>query len=70
MLSGLQEKRLLEASKSFDKAIQDRDEAAVEALFAENVTVHKGECERATAGHNCTLAEHICSWAAACKANT
>ncbi len=42
MVSGLQEKRLLEASKGFDKAIQDRDQAAVEALFAENVTVRKG----------------------------
>ena len=42
MVSGSQEKRLLEASKGFDKAIQDRDQAAVEALFAENVTVHKG----------------------------
>ena len=38
----MQEKQLLEASKGFDKAIQDRDQAAVEALLSENVTVHKG----------------------------
>ena len=38
----LQEQQLLERSKAFDAAIQDRDRAAVEALFAPDVTVHKG----------------------------
>jgi hypothetical protein len=37
-----QEKKLLDASKAFDKAIQDRDRSAIDALFAAEVTVHKG----------------------------
>jgi hypothetical protein len=37
-----QEEKLKEASKAFDKAIQERDEAAVEALFATDVMIHKG----------------------------
>jgi len=38
----LQETQLLERSKAFDAAFRDRDRAAVEALFAPDVTVHKG----------------------------
>ena len=37
-----QEEKLKEASKAFDEAIQERDEAAIEALFASDVIVHRG----------------------------
>ena len=37
----MQEKQLLDISKAFDTAIQ-RDRAAIDALLAEDVTVHKG----------------------------
>ena len=57
LVSCSQEKRLLEASKSFDKAIQDRDQAAVEALFADNATVHKGARTLADTGQEYMLAD-------------
>jgi len=39
-----QEKQLLDRSKAFDTAVQNRDPTAVEALLAPDVTVHKGTC--------------------------
>ena len=39
-----QEKTLLEVSGRFEKAITDRDEAAVKELMSPKVVVHKGSC--------------------------
>ncbi len=61
MVLSSQEKQLLDRSKAFDTAVQNRDQAAVEALLAPDVTVHKGTlsppqaCLQALGGTGCNV---------------